>query len=186
MQDPHESVFIVLDLANGLTTCVYSKLGSEYMANEVSQEVIFGIIEMEEIKAPAMLRHHFTDDLVGTAFTWSYSDHMTSIHVYSTPFSYSWTIVYKNDVPGMMWSSPCKYVKLREDTYLFTWIEEACNGSQGTFVFNTRTMHDCGGFYGVNEIKEGGPSGLTLGTYGALARRAGYFDVKKYLGPKVK
>ena len=178
---PHESVFIVLDLANGLTTCVYSRLGSEYMANEVSQEVLFGIIEMDGITAPDILRHKFTDEMVGTSFTWSYSDFMSSIHVYSTPFSYSWTIIYKNDVPGMMWSSPCKYVKLRDDIYLFTWIEEACNGSQGTIVFNKRTMHDCGCFYGVNEIGDTPPSGLTLGTFGALARNAGYYDVKKYL-----
>ena len=177
---PHESVFIVLDLANGLTTCVYSKLGSEYMANEVSQNVLFGIIEMEGVKAPDIRRHKFTDEMVGTSLTWSYSDFMSSIHVYSTPFSYSWTIIYKNDVPGMMWSSPCKYVKLRDELYLFTWIEEACNGSQGTIVFNKKTMHDCGCFYGVNEIGHTPPSGLTLGTFGALARNAGYYDVKRY------
>lgn len=178
---PHESVFIVLDLVSGLTTCVSSRLGSEYMANEVSQEVLFGIVEMDGIKSPDNLRHDFTDEMVGTSYTWAYSDFMTSIHVYSTPGSYSWTIFYKNNVPGMMWSSPCKYVKLRDDIYLFTWIEEACNGSQGTIVFNKRTMHDCGCFYGVNEIGDAPPSGLTLGTFGALARHAGCYDVKRYL-----
>ncbi|MFC1839623.1 MoaF N-terminal domain-containing protein [Thermodesulfobacteriota bacterium] len=187
---PHESVIIVLDFGDSLTTCVNSKLGTQYMANEVSQEVIFGVIEMEGFKeAPALLRHGFTEELVGCSLTWSYSDYMTSVHVYSTPFSYSWTIFYKDGVPGMMWSSPCKYVKLREDTYLFTWVEEACNGSQGTFVFNKRTMHDCGYFYGINEIKDKpdpmGPSGLTLGSFGALARTAGYYEVKKFFGPKV-
>ena len=181
---PHESVYIVLDFATGLTTCVNSKLGSEYMANEVSQEVLFGIIEMDGIKAPDILRHHFTDELVGCSFAWAYSDFMTSIHVYTTPFSYTWTIFYKNNVPGMMWSSPCKYVKLRDQVYLFTWIEEACNGSQGTMVFNKNTMHDCGCFYGVSEIGHAPPSGLTLGSFGALSRHAGYYDVKKYLGPK--
>lgn len=183
---PHESVYIVLDFKNGLTTCVNSKLGSGYMANEVSQEVLFGIIEMDGIEAPDILRHDFTDELVGCSFAWAYSDFMTSIHVYSTPFSYSWTIFYKNNVPGMMWSSPCKYVKLRDDVYLFTWVEEACNGSQGTMVFNKRTMHDCGCFYGVNEISDRGPSGLTLGSFGALARHAGNYDVKKYFGRNYK
>jgi hypothetical protein len=187
---PHESVIIVLDFANGLTTLVNSKLGTAYMANEVSQEILFGIIEMDGLKAPDLKRHKFTDELVGCSFTWSYSDYMTSIHVYSTPESYSWTIFYKDGVPGMMWSSPCKYVKLRDDTYLFTWIEEACNGSQGTFVFNKRTMHDCGYFYGVNEIKDNpdpiSPSGLTLGSFGALARTAGYYDVRRFFGPKIE
>lgn len=177
---PHESVYIVLDFTNGLTTCVNSKLGSKYMANEVSQEVLFGIIEMDGVKAPDDLRHFFTDELVGFSFAWAYSDFMTSIHVYTTPSSYTWTIFYKNNVPGMMWSSPCKYVKLNDEVYLFTWIEEACNGSQGTMVFNKRTMHDCGCFYGVNEIGHAPPSGLTLGSFGALARHAGYYDVKRY------
>ena len=178
--EPHESVYIVLDFTTGLTTCVYSKLGSKYMANEVSQDVLFGIIEMDGIKAPDILRHKFTDELVGSSFAWAYSDFMTSIHVYTTPFSYTWTIFYKNNVPGMMWSSPCKYVKLRDEVYLFTWVEEACNGSQGTMVFNKNTMHDCGCFYGVNEIGHAPPSGLTLGSFGALARHAGYYDIKKY------
>lgn len=177
---PHESVYIVLDLENGLTTCVNSKLGSEYMANEVSQEVLFGIIEMDGIKAPDNIRHDFTNELVGSSFAWAYSDFMTSIHVYTTPSSYTWTIFYKNNVPGMMWSSPCKYVKLRDEVYLFTWIEEACNGSQGTMVFNKNTMHDCGCFYGVNEIGHAPPSGLTLGSFGALSRHSGYYDVKSY------
>ena len=73
------------------------------MANEVSQEVLFGVIEMDGIKAPDILRHKFTDELVGCSFAWAYSDFMTSIHVYTTPFSYTWTIFYKNNVPGMMW-----------------------------------------------------------------------------------
>ncbi len=176
---PHESVYIVLDFATGLTTCVNSRLGSKYMANEVSHEVLFGIIEMDGIKAPDILRHKFTDELVGCSFAWAYSDFMTSIHVYTTPFSYTWTIFYKNNVPGMMWSSPCKYVKLRDEVYLFTWIEEACNGSQGTMVFNKNTMHDCGCFYGVSELGHAPPSGLTLGSFGALSRHAGYYDVKK-------
>ena len=186
---PHESAIIVLDFSNALTTCVNSRLGTKYMANEVSQEVIFGVIEMDGLReAPELSRHKFTEELVGSSFTWSYSDYMTSIHVYSTPHSYSWTIFYKDGVPGMMWSSPCKYVKLRQDTYLFTWVEEACNGSQGTFIFNKRTMHDCGYFYGVNEIRDEPdpmtPSGLTLGSFGALARTAGYYDVRRFFGPK--
>jgi hypothetical protein len=176
---PNECVTIALDFANGLTTCVNSKLGTEYMANEVSQQVIFGIIEMEGLASPKYWRHAFTDELVGCAFTWNYSDTMSSMHVYSTPHSYSWTIFLQNASGGMMWTSPCAYVKLRDDTYLFTWVEEAANGTQCVIVFNTRTMHDGGFSYSVSR------EGLNLGSLGAYARTAGYYDIKKFFGLKL-
>jgi hypothetical protein len=172
---------IVLDFTNGLTTCVNSKVGSKYMANEVSYQIIFGVIEMKGLEAPGYLRHTFTDELVGHAYTWNYGENLTSMHVYSTPHSYSWTIFTDNGALGLQWSSPSQYVKLREDVYLFTWVEEACNGGQGTILINTKTMHDSG--FGFS----GGKDGLTLNTIGAYARHAGYYDVKKFFngdGPR--
>jgi hypothetical protein len=177
---PNGCVTIALDFRNGLTTCVSAKLGTPYMANEVSREIIFGIIEMKGLEAPRYWRHTFTDELVGRSFTWAYSDTMSSMHVYSTPQSYSWSIFMDNGTLGMMWSSPCHYVKLRDYAYLFEWMEEACNGHHSTIVINTRTMRECGFGYGV------GKNGLSLSDVGALARNAGFYDVKRFLGPKVK
>jgi hypothetical protein len=176
---PNECVQIVLDFANGLTSCVDSKVGSKYMANEVSYRFIFGIIEMKGLEAPKYWRHTFTDELVGHAYTWNYSDALSSMHVYSTPHSYSWTIFLDTGALGMQWSSPSQYAKIRDGVYLFSWVEEACNGGQGTIVINTNTMHDCGFSFG------GGKGGLNLGTMGAHARHAGYYDVKKFFGPRV-
>jgi hypothetical protein len=176
---PNESVAIVVDLANALATCVHGKLGTEYMGNEVSQKIFFGIVEMEGLVAPRYKRHQHTDELVGHAVTWNYSGGLTSMHVYSSPHSSSWTIFLESGAGGLQWSSPCQYVKLRDDLYLFSWVEEACNGHQGTIVYNRRTMHDCGFGYGV------GKDGLHLNAIGAHARNAGYFDVKKYYGPKL-
>jgi hypothetical protein len=173
---PSENVQIVLDFASGLTTCVNSKVGSKYMANEVSYLIRFGTIEMKGLEPPKYWRHAFTDELVGHAFTWNYSDALTSMHVYSTPHSYSWTIFMDSGALGMQWSSPAQYVKVRDGIYLFTWVEEACNGGQGTIVINTKTMHDCG--FGFS----GGKGGLSLSTMGAYARHAGFYDVKKFFG----
>ena len=177
---PAQCKKIVLDFVNGLTTCVNSQVGSKYMGNEVSYKMTFGVIEMAGMQAPRYWRHDFTDELVGRALTWNYSDTLTSMHVYSTPHSYSWTIFMDNGALGMQWSSPSQYVKLRDGVYLFSWVEEACNGGQGTIVINTRTMHDCGFSF------SGGKRGLNLGTMGAHARNAGYYDVKKFFGPKEK
>ena len=99
---------------------------------------------------------------------------MNSIHVYSSPESYSWTIFDGNNGGGPTWSSPCFYIKLRPDVYLFQWVEEKCNGSQGLMVFNPRLMHDAGYFFHADE------NGLSLTTLGAYARTCGDFDIMKY------
>ena len=171
---PYECVKVVLDFSNGLTSCVHSQVGSKYMANEVSYKFIFGVIEMQGLIPPKYLRHRFTEELVGRALTWNYSDALTSMHVYSTPYSYSWTIFLENGAMGMQWSSPSQYAKIRDGVYLFSWVEEACNGGQGTIVINTKMMHDCG--FGFS----GGKDGLRLSTMGAYARNAGSYNVNKF------
>jgi hypothetical protein len=175
---PAESVRIVLDFANGLTTCVNSKMGSAYLANEVSYKIVFGAMEMEGLESPRYIRHTFTDELVGHAFSWNYSEAMTSMHVYTTPHSASWSIYLDSGALGMNWSAPCQYVKLRDGIYLFNLMEEACNGAETCVVINTRIMHDCGfGFAGTEKS-------VNFGLVGALARNIGYYDVRKYLGPR--
>ena len=148
------------------------------MANEVSYKIRFGMIETEGLTPPRYVRHAFTDELLGQAFTWNYADTLTSLHVYSTPHSFSWTIFLDNGALGMQWSSPARYVELRDGVYLFTWVEEACNGGEGAIVINTRTMHDCGFSF------SGGKDGLELGTIGAYARHAGTYDLREFFGRK--
>jgi hypothetical protein len=180
---PCESVQIALDLTNGLTTCINSKMGTEYFGNEVSYHAIFGVAEMESITAPRHMRHCYTDELVGQAYSWSYSDQMTSMHIYTTPHSSSWTIFMNNQAMGAQWSAPCLYVKLRPGVYIFCLCEEACNGAEMCVCINTNIMHDCGfGFTGGN--LESGGQGISLGPIGAIARHIGDYDIKKFFGPR--
>ena len=113
-------------------------------------------------------------ELVGQCFAWAYSETMSSIHVYSSPESYSWTIFSGDNSGGATWSSPCFYIKLRPDVYLFQWVEENCNGSQGLVCINRKIQHDGGFFYGVSH------NGLNLNITGAFMRELGKFRIKKY------
>lgn len=177
--DPrYRCVANAVDFKNGLVTCMDAHIGNVRTDWEVGHQAIFGILEMEGVTPPLVRRHTLTTELTGKAFSWSYSPDMTSIHVYSSPESYSWTIFLANGSGGMMWSSPCIYVKLREDAYMMSWVEETCNGSQGTFVFNPNIMHDAGFFYGMTE------NGLSLTSFGAYARHCGDYDILKYFDQK--
>jgi len=181
-------VRIVLDFQNGLSTCVNSRVGNPYMNVEVGYQAVFGVMEIKGVEAPKYMRHTFTDELVGKAFSWSYSDQMTSMHVYTTPHSSSWTIFTGNGTMGMNWCAPAIYVKLRDGIYLFDLVEEACNGAETCVIINTKIMHDCGFGYSFSAGGSFGgqqrPAGANLGTIGALARYIGGWDIKKYLSPR--
>jgi hypothetical protein len=176
---PRASVAIAVDLLNGLTTCIYSHMGTKYYGNETTYRAIFGVAEGEGFEAPVYMRHEFTDELVGHAFSWSYSDQMTSMHTYISPHSMSWTIFTENQTMGAHWGSPCLFVKLRDGVYIFCQNEEACNGAEMIELLNTKVSHDCG--FGFS----GGDRGVSLGLTGAIGRHIGQFDIKKYYGPKV-
>jgi hypothetical protein len=177
---PRASVQVALDLINGLTTCIHSRMGTKYFGNETSYCAIFGVAEMEGLEAPQYVRHEFTDELVGHAFSWSYSDQMTSMHIYTTPHSHSWTIFTENQTLGAQWCAPCFYVKVRDNIYILSVTEEACNGHQMIVMINTKITHDCG--FGFS----GGADGVNLGLTGAIGRHIGCYDVKHFFGPKAK
>jgi len=177
---PPVSVKIALDLTNGLTTCIYSKVGSEYYGNEVSYKAFFGVAEMEGLESCKYVRHEFTDELAGCGFTRTYNDNMTSMHLYTTPHSSAWTIYMADQTLGMQWCAPSLYVKLREGIYIFDLVEEACNGAETCIVENNKTMRAAGfGFHG-------GKDGINLGVIGAIARDIGQYKVKEFFGPMAR
>jgi hypothetical protein len=111
---------------------------------------------MEGVEAPKYMRHDFTDELVGRAYTRSWGDNMTSMHLYTTPHSASWTIYTDDQTLGMQWCAPCIYTKLRDGVYIFNLVEEACDGIETCIVINDKTMHVCG-FEFEGGSRGGGP-----------------------------
>ncbi len=82
----------------------------------------------------------------------------------------------------MLWSSPCSYVKLREEAYIMSWVEETSAGGQGTVLINMNTMHDGGFMFGAH----GPDKQVGLSSLGAYGRLAGQLDILKYYRPKLK
>jgi phenolic acid decarboxylase len=182
--DPLRNLTHAVDFSKALATCVDAQLGNGRKPWEVGHKAIFGVLELKRGPTPpAVERHGFTTELVGKAFSWTYEPMMQSIHVYSTPDSYSWTIMLDRNAGGWMWSSPCLYVKLRDDAYLMSWTEDACNGNQGTFILNPRIMHDGGYFFGIGDSPDGS-NDVHLTPMGAFARPLHGFDIMKYFNKR--
>lgn len=169
----------VVDFSNGLATCVDAQLGNGRKPREVGHRVMFGVLEMEGGPTPPILqRHGFTNELLGKCFAWTYGELMQSIHCYTSPGSCAWTIILPGNAGGLMWSSPCLYIKLREDAYLISWTEDDCNGNQGTIVFNPWIMHDAGYFFGISDMGE--KPNVHLHEIGAFARPLAGFDLARF------
>jgi hypothetical protein len=175
---PRASVQVAVDFTSGLVTSIESHMGTEYYGNETTYRAVFGVVEMPNLEAPLYVRHQLTDELVGHAFSWSYSDQTTSMHIYSSPHSMSWVIFTGAQALGAEWCSPCIYVKLRPGVYIFCQNEEACNGNQMIELLNTKASHDCGFTF------NGSARGVSLGVTGAIGRHIGKFDILELYGPK--
>ncbi len=176
-------VMLALDFSNGCTTCIDAKLYGKYDLHDVIPTYRFGVIETKGLISPRTLRHCFTRELLGRSFTWTYSDGISSQHIYNAPESYSWTIFTNgeqgspaNRAGGFVWSSPCTYIKLRDDVYIMTWVEEKWAGTMGCIAMNLRLMHDCG--FNLHVAHDG--SSVGFDQMGALAREAGRCDLSEY------
>ena len=178
--NPPGSHVLALDFKNGLATCIDARFGTKYDLHDVKPNYHFGTIDMEGIVPLRIFRQGFTDELLGRAFTWTYSDAMSSIHIYNAPHSYSWTIISNapagtpgNRAGGPVWSSPCEYIKLRDDVYIMNWIEHKWEGLMGCACMNLRIMHDCGFTFGMSHDGKA----IYLDKLGALCRCAGRLDL---------
>ena len=177
---PPANFIFAFDFINGCATCVSSVMNSKYDLHDPVPGYHFGVIEMDGLTPVRIFRHGFTDELLGRAFTQTYSDQMSSIHIYNAPHSYSWTIINNaapgspaNRAGGAVWSSPCEYIKLRDDVYAMVWVEQKWSGHMDAVFRNLRTTRACGFAYGVSYDGKA----IYMDKMGAVSRPAGSVDL---------
>ena len=151
---------LVIDTETGLVTLCRATIGVPAAAREVSRTWHFGLIEGY---ADPGYRHAHTTELVGKAVFWTYyeKEQVRVKHIYSAPLYYSYTML--DPATGNCWmaSNPADYVKITDDVFIFSFVEERQGGTQGFFVINTKELHDVGSFFGLQ------PHGLECYTFGA-------------------
>ncbi len=143
---PTTCICMVLDLPAQLVTRYTASLGNGHRAREVQRSFTFGRIGSPEGDAPL---HDFTTELVGKAIKWIYMDNVVEVkHIYFSPLYYC----YSMPMNDYLWEAcnPADYVKINDHIYLFSFLEERQAGVQGSFLINLNTLHDVGGFFGLN------------------------------------
>jgi hypothetical protein len=166
---PATSVTAVLDIEMNLMTLIISTMGTPLAARYVGQKIYHGVIESEGTRYSLAWRHHPTRELVGGSMGWSYRDDICSQHIYGSPYSIAWVIL-NGPGTGLLGTAPCKYYKINDHVYLYSWVETFGSGQQGVVLMNLHLMHDVGTFYGIThgqrfEFYAYGARGYNLGSY---------------------
>lgn len=142
---PPQGRSVIIDLNTGLVTVCHARIGNKAAAREVSHRFFFGRIKGTE-GGPL---HAFTRELVGKAIVWTYShDDFHVKHMYTSEYYYTYAMLKGGEC--WMASNPADFVKIADNLYVFSFLEERQGGAQGLFLMDLDAMHDVASFYSIN------------------------------------
>lgn len=155
-------VTLVADMKTGYATVCDAHIGTENSNIDVDRVFLFGRLDGEfEAGEP----HHFTNELVGKAIEWDYGNNVVHVkHMYTSNLFYTYAVPASKG--AWLASNPADYIKLRDDVFIFSFVEERQIGTQGLFVIDLNHLHDMGCFYGY------GLEQLTSACIGAIGKRS--------------
>lgn len=102
----------------------------------MAREIYFGEIEGKDHPGGSA-RHRYTTDLVGRAIHWempAFTGKPPIKHIYLSPKYYG--IFMTRDDTCFMSADPAEYIRIRDDLYLVTVVEERRSGIQLSFLIN--------------------------------------------------
>jgi len=154
---PPTCVELVLDLKTGCCTAVIGRLGARSVnPREVDHTIHFGRIAKLAQKDAQL--HSYTTELVGKAIHWdmpAFTRKPPIKHIYLSPKYYGIHMT-RDDDSCFMSADPADYVKIRENLYLVTAMEERRSGIQLCFLINTELLEDIVGHFGISAGNEVG------------------------------
>lgn len=144
--EPARCIDLILDMETGNATACMAAIGTEHSARDVDREFVFGHLDGDFAADGEM--HHFTTDMVGRAIIWTYFDGDYEVkHIYTSNLFYTYTM----DMPEGAWvaSNPADFIKIKDNMYVFSFVEERQPGVQGLFLMDLKNLRDVGGVFGV-------------------------------------
>ncbi len=161
-------ITLIADTKTGCGTVVDAHVGTEYTNIDVGRDFFFGRFD-GEFEGGEL--HGYTTEMVGTAIEWSYGPDAITVqrHIYNSNLYYTYGNVTKSG--AWMATNPADYVKIRDNIYLFSFVEERQGGVQATFLMDLNQMHDVGCFYSA------GHEHLSSACVGAIGKKADPFII---------
>ncbi len=158
-----KQITLIADMKSGCGTIVDAHFGTENSNIDVARDFYFGRFDGDFAGGEL---HGFTNELIGTAIEWDYGPQirMKIRHMYTSNLFYTYGAAAPNG--AWMATNPANYVKIRDDIFLFTFIEERQAGLQGLFLIDLKNLHDVGCFFGVSKDH------MSSSCFGAIGTKA--------------
>ena len=166
-------VDLIMDLESGYAVQFDAALGHPGSPREVIRKIRFGSID-GVTPDPDAVRPCWTNDLTGRAIRWRRANGTGYGIKYTFTACNYLTYVMKFPGEHTCWiaTNPCDYIKLRDDLYICSTIEERQTGVELIMVMNLTMMTDVQSIFGIGGTTE---QGIRLET-AMHSGRAGSWD----------
>jgi hypothetical protein len=154
-----EAFSVALDLRVGACTGAIGMLGLEPEPHRARQTWFQGLVEGS---AAAEVPHVRTTELVGRRVRYRYSSDDVYDHIYLNENLFTWVCVSGAE-EGQADTDQCVYWKIREDIYLFSWLEKLL-GVEGMVLVNLSRLRSVGIQFALDQYSAELVN-LTMGAY---------------------
>ncbi|RZK96458.1 MAG: hypothetical protein EOP30_00015 [Rhodococcus sp. (in: high G+C Gram-positive bacteria)] len=153
-------VSTALDLTSGQVTGAFGHLGLEPSPHRAGQRWFQG--QVDGTDADASGAHPTTDELIGRRIRYAYSHDDVYDHIYLNQNLFTWLCLGGAEI-GVGDTDSCTYWKLREKTYLFSWLEKNV-GVEGMVLIDLNSYRTVGIQFGIDQ-RTGDLVNITMGSY---------------------
>lgn len=136
-----------IDMDNRQVTLLSCTNGIEgYTPLDVEIKAYFGYIDFGDGATPPLGRHCYSTEMVRKAVMWRVNN-WNLIHYYTSKHFFTNQVMIGQD--GLIASEPARHIKLRDNVFLFHWVEMTGPGGMGTDIMDFNSYTGIGMFYGV-------------------------------------
>lgn len=142
---------IVFDFTTGFATAIDAALGHPDRPRDVYHTIRFGHID-GIVPPEGAVKPHFTTELNGKSVIWRHPGATTRGIQYIFPSEkyYTYAMVFPATQECWMGTNPCDYIKIREDLYLISVVEERQTGVQLNMLMNLALLRDVQTAFGIS------------------------------------
>ncbi|MFW0794869.1 MoaF C-terminal domain-containing protein [Gordonia sp. CPCC 205515] len=165
-------VSAAIDTTAGLVTGAIGELGIEPDPHLARQRWFRGSIRGGAARHGAAM-HQRTEELIGRRVRYAYSSDDVYDHIYLNSNLFTWLCLGGAEL-GVGDTDACTYWKLRENTYLFSWLEKNV-GVEGMVLIDLNAHRTVGIQFGLDQ-QSGELVNITMGSHAHEFGRAGGVD----------
>lgn len=156
---------LIVDLEKEAVTLIDMKIGTILSNRDVDRRILFGKFHN------GVISHQLTNDLSGKSMDWMLTENFKIHQLYENWSCCAFVSPPPEEVPEwrdfFFTFNPTKYVRLRENLYLISFLAPGASGMEGCMLMDLKAMRAVGSVFGID--RQDILKSYTFGAQGAFA-----------------